>query len=706
MAMTHDYLDFLNERVGISPANSQEELQAAQVVSDLMSQHNVEPRVEDFEAPALSGVFAVVPAAAMFLGVLVSGFGVLVLTLVGLVLAALPAVLSLLRAFGREVSLSLGPRAQSQNVVAVHRATGPLVTKGSRTIVLVAHYDSPRENFLASSPVAPYLTMIHRAQVPCFFAVPLCALVQLLGFLPAPVRVIVWVVGILAALPALLTAVGAIAERFAPCTLGANDNKASVAALLGVMENVRPSGAVPRAREFASEPGPEQAGDQDAPAEPAEDGRGVSEQAEAIAEEPLSAPEPRDVPDAESAPETPAGTRRGPDILRSLGILPESCEIVYVAEAAPAPGETAILERHESAPRVETEEAHEDLRTTGRLSVVEDEDGYGVGPQDTTGVVTIADDASADQIEAEATMPTAPVERPEAPSDPEWGKTSFRPQLSSVARRASLFDLPDPSGEEVDPLDLTDPSATRVQAPQPDVPAPAAPVAPLPTITSEDLDEVAHKSRGGLRGLVGRLRRRGAGGEEDDEARGRGSWRGGAATRGGLRLVEDEAAPTDDELRDAALSLGDDSLVAHDIWFVALGGSSLDHAGMRSFLSAHRSEVRGCFVINLDCVGAGALTVLRNEGLEETRRGDRRVTRLLMGAASDLHIDLAQAPHDWADTDVTPAMRSSLRSVTIMGVDDNGLPALSHTSEDVPENVSGDQAAQVAALVTEMIRRS
>ena len=51
-------------------------------------------------------------------------------------------------------------------------------------------------------------------------------------------------------------------------------------------------------------------------------------------------------------------------------------------------------------------------------------------------------------------------------------------------------------------------------------------------------------------------------------------------------------------------------------------------------------------------------------------------------------------------------MRSSLRSVTIRGVDGNGLPALSQTANDVPQNVSGDQAAQVAELVTEMIRRS
>ena len=51
-------------------------------------------------------------------------------------------------------------------------------------------------------------------------------------------------------------------------------------------------------------------------------------------------------------------------------------------------------------------------------------------------------------------------------------------------------------------------------------------------------------------------------------------------------------------------------------------------------------------------------------------------------------------------------MRSSVRAVTVMGMGENGLPALSRTEQDVPENVDGDQAASVAELVTEMIRRS
>ena len=167
MAMTHDYLDFLNQRVGIAPANSQEELQAAETIAALMAQHNVEPSIEEFDAPAVSGLGRAILAIVMFLGVLVSGFGVIALTLVGFVLAAIPAALAVMRLFGREPSLSLGPQARSQNVVAVHRATGPLVTKGSRRIVVIAHYDTPRESFLYTSPVAPYVPLIVKASAPC-----------------------------------------------------------------------------------------------------------------------------------------------------------------------------------------------------------------------------------------------------------------------------------------------------------------------------------------------------------------------------------------------------------------------------------------------------------------------------------------------------------------------------------------------------------
>lgn len=699
MAMTHDYLDFLNERIDIAPANSEEELQAAQVISDLMSQHNVEPSIEDFETPIAPTLAPSVLAILMLVGLVLAGVTPFPVNFIGFLLAAVPAVLSVLRLFGREVSFSFGPTAQSQNVVAVHRAEGPLVTKGSRTIVLVAHYDTPRESPLRTSPLAPYLTTLAKVSHPCSFVAAVCAFLQLMGFLPLPFRIVVLIVGILASVPSVTLAVGSVMERTSPCTEGANDNKAAVAALLGVLENVRPSGAEPKAREFER---PAEEAPADAEAEAAQEGEAPVE----------AAPEAQDADQPAPQPELPVGVRHGEEVLRALAILPEDCELVYV-EPAPRPveepvaGATSTIELDASAlgradaPAAEAPVTAADL-PTDRFSIVMEDGGEGVGPQDEAGLTIVAGD------DPDATQ-EVPVQRPDAPSDPEWGKTSFRPQLSSVARRASLFDLPDPSESENDPFD-TGTGAPTAQAPaertggDPLAPAPAqdAPE-PISTISAADLEEARPKKAGILDRLRGLARRKGSNDADpaDDDA-----WRGGAATRSGLRLVDGEDAPAEDELRDAVLKLGDDALIAHDIWFVALGGSSLGHAGMRSFLARHRSEVRGCFVVNLDCVGAGALTALKSEGLELTRRGDRRIYRLLSGVAADLHSELALAPHDWADTDATPAMRSSLRGLTLMGLDANGLPALSKTPDDVADNVSGDQAATVAAMVTEMIRRS
>ena len=80
MAMTHDYLDYLNEKVGICPAGSQEELQAADVIADLMRQHDVEPSVEEFDAKTFGGTVPSVLYVLMFIGIVLGGIGVPVLT--------------------------------------------------------------------------------------------------------------------------------------------------------------------------------------------------------------------------------------------------------------------------------------------------------------------------------------------------------------------------------------------------------------------------------------------------------------------------------------------------------------------------------------------------------------------------------------------------------------------------------------------------
>ena len=831
MAMTHDYLDQLDQNVGIAPANSQEEYQAAQTIADIMRRHGVESSIEEFDAKAFGGVMDQIMFAMLFVGMLLVGIGAVPLTVIGFVLVALPVAAFVARYLGNDFVEKLGPSARSQNVVAFHKGEGPLVQKGIRPIVIVAHYDTPHENPVYSTPLAPYLPMAWRFSKWCVLAVAVATLFQIMAFLPEVFRRILWVVGLIAALPLLLLAVTGIVELFTPSTEGANDNKTGVAAMLGILENVRPSG------EQSAYPANEDPADW-VPAEPAFDAvssyddasavdgaagetpadfaaaaQGASDAGATVAAAPfvLAEPQWRPVP--------VEGVRHGADVLRGLGMLPEDCQIEYrenvmeqvpaeevaaaaaeqaaaaaeaagagqtasfspveggqdaadaagvtaaaapvAAEASQAPAETA-LEATAEVPVV----TGEGLTATGRFNLVTDSPAaVQSGDGDAAGLTAMGD--------ADATQPTAPAQRqrPAAPEDPEWGHTSFRPQAPNPARRASLFDLPNPGEESMDPF-ATDPRGqvvtqapaqpstvrrpSAVPAPAPVPQQPAAPAQPFGTISAGSFDAAEGEPAQGKHRFGGfklpkinlPFGHKGAA-EADDQREDwlgitddenwsdeDGGWKGGATTRAGLRLVEDEAegaasgdasaandaaadapagekpmdsdatAPTDDDLRDAVLAMNDDALLCHDIWFVGLGASGLGHAGMKAFLAQHRKQIRGAFVINIDAVGAGELTMFTREGIINSRRADRRMVRSLARTAADLHISLAQADHEWGSTDATPSMRAHVRSITISGVDPSGMKALSGTPADVIERVNPAQAAQVATLVTEMIRRS
>lgn len=654
MAITHDYVDYLDEQITIAPAGSQEEFQAAQLIADEMRLHGLEPSVEEFDVHSISSIETACSVIVMFVGIILAGVGNVALFIIGVLLTlGVTALFVMKHINSNDVLANLGPRMRSQNVVAKHEATGALVAKGNRPIVIVAHYDSPHENALYKSPVANYIFLVKKYCKYCVLGIAVCALVQLFRFLPDGVRMAFWIVGIIVALPLVVIAVMRIAERFSPCTIGANDNKSSVAALLGILENVRPTGRRPESHR---------------PAAPA----------------------------LLLAPPKPQGKRRGEEVLSALNILPEDCEIEYV-------------ERDQSLDANETAELENAAES---LHVCQEHDS---GSEDTNNAaVTVEDevDATMQQVHQsveglngdvnDATVVAPPVEEADAQA---------RTQ-NSFARRASLFDLPDPSGEEVDPFidkEETEPeNYTSAQEPDEVLEEKDS---PFETISrSEEASTPTPEAK--RRSF--RLFNRKDNNPLDD-------WKGGAATREGLRnnsevkeettesevdVADAATEPTEEELRDAILAMADEKLVSHDIWFVALGASDLDHAGMKNFLSKHRMDIRGAFLINLDCIGAGKLSILQNEGSVNTRLADRRMIRMITTAAKDLHVDIETTDYDWDSTDSTQAMRNSVRSVTLMGLGDNKLPALSRLAEDVYENVDAEQCVDTAALVTELIRRS
>ena len=239
MANTQNYINHLLQNTGITPACSEEERLAAEDIAQIFRNHGFDPEVQEFNAPAPSRMAFAVTGILAFAGALLMGIGGGI-GLVGTLLAIVGAVLYVLERTGRPVISRLGKTGVSQNVIAYHKASGPLASPRNRPVVVVAHYDSPRAELLAREPYAPYRALIAKLLPIATIAPAAIAILRILP-LPGALKVLLWIVTILASLVALANAANIISNRFVlPYTSGSVCNKSSVAAMLGVMDNVAP----------------------------------------------------------------------------------------------------------------------------------------------------------------------------------------------------------------------------------------------------------------------------------------------------------------------------------------------------------------------------------------------------------------------------------------------------------------------------------
>lgn len=239
MANTQNYINHLLQNTGITPACSEEERLAAEDIAQIFRNHGFDPEVQEFNAPAPSRLAFAVTGILAFAGALLMGIGGGI-GLVGTLLAIVGAVLYVLERTGHPVVSRLGKTGVSQNVIAYHKASGPLASPRNRPVVVVAHYDSHRAELLAREPYAPYRALIAKLLPVATIAPAAVAILRILP-LPGVLKVLLWVVALLASLVALANAANIISNRFVlPYTSGAVCNKSSVAAMLGVMDNVAP----------------------------------------------------------------------------------------------------------------------------------------------------------------------------------------------------------------------------------------------------------------------------------------------------------------------------------------------------------------------------------------------------------------------------------------------------------------------------------
>jgi hypothetical protein len=724
MARTQDYMAALDSRIEIAPANSEEELAAAAYLEELCQRRGLDVAMEEFDCPKNTGLVTGILLILPIVGMILAGIPGIGMSVLGLVVMAVGLVgLYLMTKKGSPLEKICGT-ARSQNVVAFHKGVGPKSGKGVRPIVVLAHYDTGREDILAKEPVSRYARFVYQFAPYGLMVGALMCILELIVVLPTVLLVIFYIIGIIACIPALVWGVQKICSKFLPLVPSANDNQSGLACMFDVMDAV------------ATQEGDDVV-EVDSPVDLSDAWEAMSEvdveEGEELADE-IAEDVAEAVEEVVSNEKAHKGVWHGEEFIRSVGILPETCEITYVV---PRTEDTARMKPIAVEEEIDEADSTADLGHIGRHSIdaeyigeePSESDRQQYNPMDAIkstfgnfknfaskamnknraledvpeiphseeGIHAAEEErhARAQQDPAstqEMVMEQFNLTTPSEPGEETWGVNEYNPSSANrnaSVRRVALFDLPDPNENSVDPLaperpvekDISNADTAAYQPTQ-------MPNADIETISSNDA--VAPVPLQVLRG--------------DKKSKGSKGWKGGAAKSGELRDSDYDLDVV--EMQEEVMEFGDEDLLAHDIWFVATGASTLGFAGSKDFLERHRKQLRGALVFTITGVGAGTVSILTTEGSIEKRRVDRRILRTLKGVSKDLHVDVDEVPRPWADTDATPFMRNSIRSASIVGLEAGDVIAYAHTQEDVIENINPRQITQVAQLITEAIRRS
>lgn len=320
-------------------AGSRQEGAMSESLSKTIHMHGLETIIQDF---SYAGSTHVVVAAALALTTVFSIVSCATsgaVSVVMFVLALACAAVGLLEATGRQTVSRLLPTMYSQNVIARHPAT-PHAGGGAqkaRPIVIIAHYDTPCADFMARPGLRKLIPYAGRATLVAVAVAMACSLLQLLP-LPRVLASILFACTIVAGIIMVFTAARIVYNRvLARVTSGANDNMSGVTALLGVLDRVHPAvdsefvSAAIRAQGQTGEGAPV---DGSVPAE------GDTREGSAAPEEAMVRDDAERRSRMRSTRIANAPVRRDAGVLRSLGMVPESCEIVY--EVSPEARETVL----------------------------------------------------------------------------------------------------------------------------------------------------------------------------------------------------------------------------------------------------------------------------------------------------------------------------------------------------------------------------
>ena len=129
------------------------------------------------------------------------------------------------------------------------------------------------------------------------------------------------------------------------------------------------------------------------------------------------------------------------------------------------------------------------------------------------------------------------------------------------------------------------------------------------------------------------------------------------------------------------------------VWFVVTGSEEAGMIGAQAFLRRHVREVGGAPVLNIDNVGAGRLVAASDEGILRSRPANGYLLDVAQAAGAEI------APWRAFPTDATVVMAHRLPALTLIALDDRGVPPHWHWPSDVAAAIDPSTIAAAAAIV-------
>lgn len=162
-----------------------------------------------------------------------------------------------------------------------------------------------------------------------------------------------------------------------------------------------------------------------------------------------------------------------------------------------------------------------------------------------------------------------------------------------------------------------------------------------------------------------------------------------------------ESAEVDAELSDVYQFRNPD--ITTEVWFVALGAELAQNAGMKAFLEAHQSELRGAFIVDVDALGEGDLTMLEREGFLKPAKASSRMKRYIRKASQESGVKVASGSLLIEESAASCAAKRGCQATHLVGMD-GALPALYGQQADTVENVDEKKLAANVGFLMELLK--